>query len=186
MVDMRVKLFGGDHRLVGVVGVVNILVWSIGFVALICVAIFRKSKHLRNFTTLRAFGYFYNGFELEYFWWELLVKRMDVLCCYIVNYTHFVYDMKAELILYMGIAGFFWAVHNRAMPFDARAHGLVHRLEAEGLRTRFVTLFLVQILLVANCPMYVNFPASILLMYCLLYTSPSPRDRQKSRMPSSA
>ena len=23
-------------------------------------------------------------------------------------------------------------------------------------------------------------------MYCLLYTSPSPRDRQKSRMPSSA
>ena len=25
-----------------------------------------------------------------------------------------------------------------------------------------------------------------LLYYCLLYTSPSPRDRQKSRMPSSA
>ena len=24
------------------------------------------------------------------------------------------------------------------------------------------------------------------LIYCLLYTSPSPRDRQKSRMPSSA
>ena len=24
------------------------------------------------------------------------------------------------------------------------------------------------------------------LMFCLLYTSPSPRDRQKSRMPSSA
>ena len=28
--------------------------------------------------------------------------------------------------------------------------------------------------------------ASIILFYCLLYTSPSPRDRQKSRMPSSA
>ena len=27
---------------------------------------------------------------------------------------------------------------------------------------------------------------STLLMTCLLYTSPSPRDRQKSRMPSSA
>ena len=25
-----------------------------------------------------------------------------------------------------------------------------------------------------------------MLLYCLLYTSPSPRDRQKSRMPSSA
>ena len=28
--------------------------------------------------------------------------------------------------------------------------------------------------------------ADILLEACLLYTSPSPRDRQKSRMPSSA
>ena len=29
-------------------------------------------------------------------------------------------------------------------------------------------------------------PVLDLLQYCLLYTSPSPRDRQKSRMPSSA
>ena len=28
--------------------------------------------------------------------------------------------------------------------------------------------------------------ALMLFVYCLLYTSPSPRDRQKSRMPSSA
>ena len=29
-------------------------------------------------------------------------------------------------------------------------------------------------------------PLELLLRICLLYTSPSPRDRQKSRMPSSA
>ena len=32
----------------------------------------------------------------------------------------------------------------------------------------------------------VNVPIAVLLEDCLLYTSPSPRDRQKSRMPSSA
>ena len=31
-----------------------------------------------------------------------------------------------------------------------------------------------------------DFPGQTLAYYCLLYTSPSPRDRQKSRMPSSA
>ena len=31
-----------------------------------------------------------------------------------------------------------------------------------------------------------SIPATIVLNNCLLYTSPSPRDRQKSRMPSSA
>ena len=30
------------------------------------------------------------------------------------------------------------------------------------------------------------FPGYVLIKSCLLYTSPSPRDRQKSRMPSSA
>ena len=31
-----------------------------------------------------------------------------------------------------------------------------------------------------------NIDISFLILICLLYTSPSPRDRQKSRMPSSA
>ena len=35
-------------------------------------------------------------------------------------------------------------------------------------------------------PFAEQFPASQLHWICLLYTSPSPRDRQKSRMPSSA
>ena len=39
-------------------------------------------------------------------------------------------------------------------------------------------------LIIADVP-GVN-PTDIEIMICLLYTSPSPRDRQKSRMPSSA
>ena len=33
---------------------------------------------------------------------------------------------------------------------------------------------------------YNDFERAVMSWYCLLYTSPSPRDRQKSRMPSSA
>ena len=33
---------------------------------------------------------------------------------------------------------------------------------------------------------YLNIPNILAAATCLLYTSPSPRDRQKSRMPSSA
>ena len=31
-----------------------------------------------------------------------------------------------------------------------------------------------------------GYERTVLIEFCLLYTSPSPRDRQKSRMPSSA
>ena len=34
--------------------------------------------------------------------------------------------------------------------------------------------------------MPMSYPLTDLPKFCLLYTSPSPRDRQKSRMPSSA
>ena len=33
---------------------------------------------------------------------------------------------------------------------------------------------------------YLDYAMSVIVSSCLLYTSPSPRDRQKSRMPSSA
>ena len=38
----------------------------------------------------------------------------------------------------------------------------------------------------ANHPNNIIVPKNLKYLLCLLYTSPSPRDRQKSRMPSSA
>lgn len=37
------------------------------------------------------------------------------------------------------------AMHNQAMPFDERFHGLVHCLEGEGVEDTFLTRFLAQI-----------------------------------------
>ena len=53
------------------------------------------------------------------------------------------------LILYMGIAGFFWALHNSSQPYDNRSNNLTDRLEGQGLMTRFFTLLAVQVLLLA-------------------------------------
>ena len=39
---------------------------------------------------------------------------------------------------------------------------------------------------IAELVMMMIMPLAVLFLPCLLYTSPSPRDRQKSRMPSSA
>ena len=62
-------------------------------------------------------------------------------------------------------------------PFDAEylyATHLLSQAEREGAR-------------VFNSPQALReHPEKLAIMACLLYTSPSPRDRQKSRMPSSA
>ena len=66
-------------------------------------------------------------------------------------------------------AFFVLVLHNKVDVFsDVKA--LEHRLERLAILASFVTL------LVLACMGY----------FCLLYTSPSPRDRTRSRMPSSA
>ena len=47
-------------------------------------------------------------------------------------------------------------------------------------------VFVVVVVGQSNCPTIFICPTMCGFQICLLYTSPSPRDRQKSRMPSSA
>ena len=55
-------------------------------------------------------------------------------------------------------------------------------------KIHFINLFIEQRKLIVNYHLINenNNPASELIRYCLLYTSPSPRDLSTSRMPSSA
>ena len=62
------------------------------------------------------------------------------------------------------------AMHNRLLPHDADDHGLHVRRAKSFAMMNIVTVI----------------PIGIALYFCLLYTSPSPRDRTRSRMPSSA
>ena len=80
---------------------------------------------------------------------------------------------------------------------EKRMKGAVSALKSEfgGLRTGRASTTLLDPLMVntsygAKMPINqvasINAPEPRLITVCLLYTSPSPRDRQKSRMPSSA
>ena len=98
-------------------------------------------------------------------------------------------DLYVMAAIY-GFAGITHFTHTRffelAVPkvlvyrrFIALFSGVLEIMIAMGLLyapTRSITAIFLMVFLVAI------FPANI----CLLYTSPSPRDRQKSRMPSSA
>ena len=55
-----------------------------------------------------------------------------------------------------------------------------------GPQMRWVQLFLIAAFVLAGASLFVFATAHPLLWPCLLYTSPSPRDRTRSRMPSSA
>jgi len=162
--DMRLEVFSGDHILVGLFAGIGLTVWSGGFIIFIFFVLRSHKEILMEPKILRRFGFFFNGLEPDWYFWELLVKRVDVLLVYLVTYTQFVPDIKAKLILYLVIAGTAWALHNGARPFDNRVNGLLDRLESRCLSTRFLTFALLQLLLIADAPPEVNAVVAVVLV----------------------
>ena len=67
-----------------------------------------------------------------------------------------------------------------------RARKLKHRLSVAGMPAMECTSTHIVPILVGEAVRCKAISDELLNEHCLLYTSPSPRDRQKSRMPSSA
>mmetsp|Transcript_3474 Transcript_3474/g.6776 ORF Transcript_3474/g.6776 Transcript_3474/m.6776 type:complete len:654 (-) Transcript_3474:52-2013(-) len=150
MGDTRLEGHKGDHLPVAMIAYSGLTMWSFGFLVFLGLLINRSSSKLQDFKNLRTYGYFYNGYTASYWWWELGVKRIDVLLVYLCTYVSVFPDVKAKLVLYNGIAAVLWAVHSAASPYDQRSNSLVDRLESLGLRVRFFTLFLIQVLLLLD------------------------------------
>ena len=55
----------------------------------------------------------------RYWWWELGVKRMDVMVVNIIAYTTIVPDDKARLLMYGFLAGLVLAAHTFVKPSPA-------------------------------------------------------------------
>ena len=116
-------------------------------------------------TMMRKYGYFYNGFEPDFWWWELLVKRIDTLTVLVVTYTNLVPDSRARLLLYMVFSGIWWAIHNGASPFDDRGNSMLDKIEGLGLRSRFLTFFIIQMLLLFAAPAWLTWSLAALLVF---------------------
>lgn len=148
--DMRFQVFHGDHLIVAVIGIMGLAIWSVGFLLVLFGKLHANRHRLSEKDIITNFGYFYNGLEPHMFWWDIVAKKFDILCLYFISFTEVFHDPRAKLIMYLGFAGMFWAAHSISQPFDGRQNQLANRLEGDGLSVRFLTLFILQCLLVLN------------------------------------
>jgi len=162
---MRECIPTGSMR--GAFSIGGLLLWSCGFPYVTYKIINRRKSELSTPFMVRNYGYFYAGFEPDYWYWELLCKRVDCLIVLGITFTNLVPDAKAKLILYMVCAGIWWAIHNECHPYDCRQNGLLDKAEAMGLQARFLTFFVVTVLLIFAAPMPVALVGALFLCYLL-------------------
>jgi hypothetical protein len=130
--------------------IAGLMLWSFGFPAITYMCINQHEGNLEQPLIQHRFGYFYQGFEPDYWWWELLVKRLDSLTVLVITFTNVVPDAKAKLLLYLVLSGFWWACHNESHPYDDRNNGLLDRIESMAMKARFGCFFTITVLLLFN------------------------------------
>mgnify|MGYP003325394450 CR=1 FL=1 len=101
----------------------------------------------------------------------------ETLNKFLFNQTQsFQYSLINTLIFYILIL-YYLRSHNTFKPLKIFVY--------EGLGIGFISFIIISICIFLNFILQIS-TFFIGISSCLLYTSPSPRDRQKSRMPSSA
>ena len=69
---------------------------------------------------MRKYGHSYNGFGGIFSWCELLVKRMYVLCVYLVDHVLIFQKVQYNIVLFTCIGAVFWSLHGTYEPYDTR------------------------------------------------------------------
>ena len=83
-----------------------ISVWSFGILIVVCAIIWSLGPKRQTLEGLKKYGYFFQGLEPNYWWWEILVKRGDILVTTMVTYTNVVPDVRVKL---------FWGVFSQSL-----------------------------------------------------------------------
>uniref|UniRef100_A0A7S4GPA0 Tyrosine-protein kinase ephrin type A/B receptor-like domain-containing protein n=1 Tax=Oxyrrhis marina TaxID=2969 RepID=A0A7S4GPA0_OXYMA len=146
--------FEGAHVLIAWLAGIGIGVWVAGACLLIAYLCFRsiEKRGLWHSLTRRRFGYFIIGLEPSFWWWELLVKRVDVLLISLVAGSSFAPDDKAKVILHVGLATVFWLAQLRCRPFVKEHLALADELETMALVVRLVTFGVLALVLIVDPP----------------------------------
>lgn len=139
--DMRLDSFADDHFTVGILGCIGLIIWSLGVPLSIFLLCYIQRFKLHRFATRRMLGYFILGFQPSYFWWDLLVKRCDLLMIFFVAYSSVLNTRESKLMAFQGISAFMCLLNATFNHYDSLRCQLADRLESKLLLVRLLDFF---------------------------------------------
>lgn len=156
--------FGEEHLPIALLAIIGLCFWSLGLPLGIFWLCRMKRSALNSFATRRLLGFFCNGLEPSYYWWELLVKRFDVLVMYTIAFSGWLQEEKAQVIASFGSTALFWVCHCTALPFDNRRVKLADRSEEMVLWVRYITMLSLLIVLLCDTTYYQNIVVALMVV----------------------
>lgn len=164
--DVQCYTFTTVHGQLMIISFLGLTFWSIGIVATIF-WIIRGRDRQKTFVT-RNFGYLLEGFEPNYWFWELSVKKADLFFTAVFSTTSIAGDERAKILLYSVQAAIAFAVQLWIEPYDNRQLSLLDSMEALGLFVRECVFTGVAFTLLFGTPNSVTLLISVTLFILVL------------------
>ena len=111
------ECWSSNHMPLATIAIVGLACWCVGMPMLLIYVIWNL-RDRNSPENQRRFGYFINGFEPRYWWYDLVIRRLDIAAMMLVTYTSLTNDERAKLLTYPVISGAQMAYCAWIQPFQ--------------------------------------------------------------------
>lgn len=98
-----VVCWSDEHFPSAALAVSGLVVWCVGIPLVLAAKLSLEDRTSPD--KHRRYGYFFQGLEPQYWWWDILVKRADVGLMMLVTYTSVVREPEAKVLLFPLLSG---------------------------------------------------------------------------------
>ncbi|CAE7032759.1 rngB [Symbiodinium sp. CCMP2592] len=144
-----VVCWSDEHFPSAVIAISGLIIWCLGIPLTLALVLLRL-KNRQAIDNSRRFGYFLQGLEHQYWWWDILVKRVDVGLMMLITYTSVVQEPASKLLIFPVLSGFQMGLAAWVKPYANDQAEILDVLEVVLIATRFLFFSLVAFLLILN------------------------------------
>ncbi|CAE7241672.1 UVR8 [Symbiodinium sp. CCMP2592] len=130
------------------IALTGLVVWCLGIPLSLAVVLFRLDRQSPE--TNRRFGYFTQGLERDYWWWDILMKRIDVGIMMVITFTSAVQDPAMKLLLFPVLSGVQAVLAAWVKPYANDQAEILDVLEVTLASVRFFLFSGVAALMILN------------------------------------
>ena len=143
----NVYCYSSQHLPLACAGFVGLVCWCIGIPLSLYLRIWRL-RDRQDPECRRRYGFFMQGLDPGFWWWDLLVKRADIAIMLLVAYTSVANDEKAKLLIFALLSGLVLAMTSSFRPYANSQSQILDLLECSLLLARFILFSVVALLLI--------------------------------------
>lgn len=136
--DLEIECWKGEHFLLGFgIGMPTLVVWGLGIPLFALIMLIRNSATLKELTTKEQFGFLYNGYKKEFYFWEIVIMYRKIIIIFISVFLS-TYGVITQALVVFIMLIVFLTLNIKLRPFMLDS---LNELESISIVTQLITIY---------------------------------------------